>query len=118
MKTYFTYKGKRIRIARDSGASDDRYTEKEILSAIESGDAVVEGKFILDTTKTHKIMGVFEPEEKTDIVYEIQHCGHCPLRSAERCYINTVKNVLQNFYDKTMHEECPLSQNSLIIKKK
>lgn len=61
MKTYFTYKGKRVRIARDSGASKDRYTEQQILDALETGEAVIDDKFILDKTQTNKIMGVFEP---------------------------------------------------------
>ena len=48
------------------------------------------------------------------IPYNIEHCGHCPLRSAERCYMNTIKNVLQNYYDKTLHEECPLRNDYVI----
>ena len=57
---YFKYNGKEIRIARDSGASQDRFTEHEIIDALESGDAVIDREFIILTSQTNKIMGVFE----------------------------------------------------------
>ena len=117
MKTYFTYKEKRIRIARDSGADQDRCTQEELIRFLENGDAIVEGQFII-LAQTNAIIGVFEPEVKKDITYEIEHCAHCPMRSAEMCFMNTYKKVLQNFYDKTMHEECPLNQNNIVVKKK
>lgn len=60
MKTYFKYNGERIRIARDCGATEDRFTEQEIIAALESGDAVRDRDFILLTTETNKVMGVFE----------------------------------------------------------
>lgn len=64
MKTYFKYRGENVRIARDSGASQDRFTEQEIVDALESGDAVRQNDFILLTSQTDKIMGVFEDKDE------------------------------------------------------
>ena len=121
MKTYFTYKGLRVRIARDSGVMEDRYTEQQILDALESGDAVIENEFILDSTQTNKIMGVFEP--LTVIDFNIEHCGHCALRSDDkndgrghRCYIFEVKEVTENVKEKTINEHCPLRKCELVFK--
>jgi len=59
---------------------------------------------------------------KTKIIpYAIEHCRHCPLRSDKRCYMNTVKDVEQNYDDKTLHKECPLRDDYVIevkLKKK
>lgn len=53
------------------------------------------------------------------ITYEIEHCRHCPFRTKgriedERCYMNTVKDVSQNYEDKTLHENCPLRDDYII----
>ena len=59
-KTYFLYKGKNVRIARDAGELKDRFTKTEIIDALESGDAIIDNDFIVSTSQNNKIMAVFE----------------------------------------------------------
>ena len=61
----------------------------------------------------------------TQIDFNIQHCGHCALRSDDkndgrgyRCYIFEVKEVTENVENKTMNEHCPLRKCELIFKMK
>lgn len=68
--------------------------------------------------------GIMLPATKiTTIDFNIEHCGHCALRSiyderGERCYINTVKDVSENVEKKTMHKDCPLRKSNLVFKMK
>jgi hypothetical protein len=62
MKTYFKYNGENIRIARDCGVTEDRFTEQQIIMALETGDAVRLREFIILKTESDKIMGVVEPK--------------------------------------------------------
>ena len=59
------------------------------------------------------------------IPFEIQHCGHCGLRTpdkddgrGDRCYIFEVKDVTENVRDKTMNEYCPLRKCEIVFKLK
>ena len=60
----------------------------------------------------------------TQIPFNIEHCGHCALRSKgrlegeSRCYIFNVKDVTENVETKTVHEDCPLKKAELIFKLK
>ena len=61
--------------------------------------------------------------DKTIIPFNIEHCGHCALRSkdtgrGDRCYIFEVKDVTQEVEEKKMHEHCPLRKCELIFKQK
>ena len=69
MKTYFTYRGMSVRISRDCGATQDRFTEKEVCDALESGDATWYKNFII-LTANKKIMGVMEANnyKKPDVL--------------------------------------------------
>lgn len=40
-----------------------QYTMEDIISALQSQTAVIENEFILDTTKSNKIMGVIETKK-------------------------------------------------------
>ena len=60
----------------------------------------------------------------TTIPFNIEHCGHCALRSKgrlegeSRCYLFEVKDVTENVEQKTMNEHCPLRKCELLFKRK
>lgn len=61
----------------------------------------------------------------TTIPFNIEHCGHCALRTedkddgrGDRCYIFAVKDVSENVRNKTMNEYCPLRTCEILFKMK
>jgi len=62
--------------------------------------------------------------EKTTIPFNIEHCGHCALRSPgrmpeeSRCYIFEVKDVTEDVEKKRMNEHCPLRKCEIVFKQK
>ena len=57
------------------------------------------------------------------ISFEIDHCGHCLLRSkdigrGDRCYLFEVKDVSKDVKNKTLNEYCPLRRCEIVIKQK
>ncbi len=61
--------------------------------------------------------------EKTTIPFNIEHCGHCAMRTkdsgrGDRCYLFEVKDVSEDVKNKTMNEHCPLRKCEIIFKKK
>ena len=60
---------------------------------------------------------------KSTIPFEIEHCGHCALRTrdkvrGDRCYIFEVKEVQEDVEKKRMNEHCPLRKCEIVFRKK
>lgn len=61
--------------------------------------------------------------EKTRIPFNIEHCGHCALRTkdelrGDRCYIFEVKDVSEDVEKKRMNEHCPLRKCEIVFNEK
>ena len=64
----------------------------------------------------------YKKELMKTINLNIQHCGHCAIRSDDkndgrgyRCYIFEVKDVNEDVRNKTMNEHCPLRKCELVF---